>query len=112
MSSTRYICSLFAHFLLHHKLKSTNCVYINFDETPAYKAIFDGDLDIETLIKRKEKVSPAMHERMMEIFKEYIVVGGMPRVVQKFIDTNNFSSVLKLQRDIINDYSNNITNLS
>ena len=26
--------------------------YINFDENPAYKTIFDGDLDVETLIKQ------------------------------------------------------------
>ena len=26
--------------------------YLNFDENPAYRAIFDGDLDVETLIKQ------------------------------------------------------------
>lgn len=183
-----------------------HCVYINFDENPAYKAIFEGDLDMETLImqitlrvpkvelipgttliildeiqncpqaqtslkfitqdgrfdciatgsllginnreipsypvgyvqhldmysldfeeflwakgvtaqsisdikgyfERKEKIPRAMHERMMELFKEFIVVGGMPRVVQEFVNTNNFNSVLKLQRDIISDYASDI----
>ena len=33
-------------------LNYKNYIYINFDENPAYKAIFDGDLDIETLIKQ------------------------------------------------------------
>ena len=28
------------------------CVYINFDENPAYRAIFEGDLDMNTLIKQ------------------------------------------------------------
>jgi predicted AAA+ superfamily ATPase len=49
-----------------------------------------------------------MHDYLMEIFREYIVVGGMPRVVQEFVDTNNFSSVLKIQRDIISDYESDI----
>jgi len=49
-----------------------------------------------------------MHDRMMELFREYIVVGGMPRVVQEFVDSGNFISVLKLQRDIISDYANDI----
>ena len=40
----------------------------------------------------------------MELFKEYIAVGGMPRVVQTFVDTNNFNSVFKLQRDIVGNY--------
>jgi predicted AAA+ superfamily ATPase len=50
-----------------------------------------------------------MHERMMEIFKEYIVVGGMPRVVDEFVNTHNFASVLKIQKAIIDDYSDDIT---
>jgi predicted AAA+ superfamily ATPase len=37
-----------------------------------------------------------------------MVVGGMPRVVQEFVDTGNFNSVLKLQRDIISDYASDI----
>jgi len=65
--------------------------------------------DIKEYFEMKEKIPPAMHERMMELFREFIVVGGMPRVVQEFINTNNFNSVLKLQRDIINDYASDIT---
>jgi len=64
--------------------------------------------DIKGYFERKEKVPPAMHDRMMELLREYIVVGGMPRVVQEFADSGNFSSVLKLQRDIISDYSSDI----
>jgi len=64
--------------------------------------------DIKGYFERKEKVPPAMHDRMMELFREYIVVGGMPRVVQEFADSGNYSSVLKLQRDIISDYSSDI----
>lgn len=29
-----------------------NYIYINFDETPSYKDIFKGDLDVETIIKQ------------------------------------------------------------
>ena len=65
-------------------------------------------LDIKGYFEKKEKVPPAMHDRMMELFREYMVVGGMPRVVKEFVDTNNFASVLKLQRDIISDYTSDI----
>ncbi|MCL2721386.1 MAG: ATP-binding protein [Treponema sp.] len=65
-------------------------------------------LDIKEYFDKKEKVPNVMHDYMMDIFKEYIVVGGMPCVVQGFIDTNNFSSVLKLQKDIISDYASDI----
>ena len=179
---------------------------INFDENPAYRAIFDGDLDVETLIKQislrvpnaklipnetllfldeiqncprartalkflaidqrfdviasgsmlgihykdvpsypvgyvdtiemysldfeeflwanglttqsiddikqyfinKIKVPPAMHERMLALFKEYIVVGGMPRVVNEFVSNHNFATVLRIQKAIIHDYTDDI----
>jgi predicted AAA+ superfamily ATPase len=64
--------------------------------------------DIKGYFERKEKVPPAMHDRMMELFREYIVVGGMPGVVQVFADTGKFNSVLKMQRDIISGYASDI----
>lgn len=183
-----------------------NYIYMNFDENPGYKAIFDGDLDVENLIKqislrvpnanlipyktiifldeiqncpnartalkflaldkrfdviasgsllginyrevesfpvgyteqiemnsldfeeflwangvtsqsisdikeyfdKKEVVPSAMNERMMDLFKEYIVVGGMPRVVNDFIQNHNFANVLKIQKAIISDYEDDI----
>lgn len=53
----------------------------------------------EYFSERKE-VPEAMHQKMMELFKEYIVVGGMPRVVQEFVDTHNFKKVFRIQNDI------------
>lgn len=65
-------------------------------------------LDIKEYFEKKEKVPLAMHQRMMELFKEYIVVGGMPRVVDEFVTTHNFANVLKLQKGIISDYLDDI----
>ena len=65
-------------------------------------------LEIKSYYDRSEKLPPSMHERLMVLFREFIVIGGMPRVVQEFVDTGNFSSVLKIQRDIISDYANDI----
>lgn len=53
-------------------------------------------------------VSLSTHQRMMELFKEYIVVGGMPKVVSDFVTNHNFNNVLRLQRNIINDYRDDI----
>lgn len=57
---------------------------------------------------KKEQVPAAMHERMMQLFKEYIVVGGMPRVVNEFVTTHNFAAVSRIQKAIISDYTNDI----
>ncbi len=55
-----------------------------------------------------KKVPDAMHIRMLELFREYIVVGGMPAVVKNYIETKNFAEVLKLQQDIVRDYTDDI----
>lgn len=65
-------------------------------------------LDIKEYFDKKEKVPTAMHEKMLDLFKEYIVVGGMPRVVDEFVNTHNFASVLKIQKAIISDYLDDI----
>lgn len=57
---------------------------------------------------KKEQVPIAIHNKMMDLFKEYIVVGGMPRVVDEFVTNHNFNTVLKLQRNIVNDYKDGI----
>jgi predicted AAA+ superfamily ATPase len=49
-----------------------------------------------------------MHERMLELFKEYIVVGGMPRAVSEFVTNHNFANVFKIQKAIISDYTDDI----
>jgi predicted AAA+ superfamily ATPase len=64
--------------------------------------------DIKEHFDKKKTVPTAMHERMMELFKEYIVIGGMPRAVVEFVTTHNFANVLKVQRGIIDDYKDDI----
>jgi len=64
--------------------------------------------DIKEFFNKKKKVLPAVHEKMLELFKEYIVVGGMPRVVQDFVNNKNFSSVLQIQKSIVEDYKKDI----
>ena len=54
--------------------------------------------DVRAYFDKREKVLTAIHEKMMELFREYIIVGGMPRVVWEFVNTHNFASVLRLQR--------------
>lgn len=65
-------------------------------------------LEIKEYFMNKKQVPSAMHEKMMELFKEFIVVGGMPRVVANFVTNHNFANVLKIQRDIIDDYLDDI----
>ena len=82
---------------------------LDFEEFLWANGVLPGSVDdIREYFNKKKTVPRAMHERMMELFKEYIVVGGMPRVVDEFVTTHNFANVLKIQKAIVNDYTDDI----
>ena len=49
-------------------------------------------------------VLPVIHQRMHELFRQYMVVGGMPEAVKSFVTKNNLSFVLGTQKNIIESY--------
>lgn len=49
-------------------------------------------------------VNDAIHARMQQLLLQYIVVGGMPKAVTKFLETRHVGEVAKVQRSIIDDY--------
>ena len=49
-------------------------------------------------------VSASVHETMLRLFAAYMVVGGMPEIVQRYVDTHDIAQVVQLQRDILNLY--------
>ncbi|MBO5303248.1 MAG: ATP-binding protein [Lachnospiraceae bacterium] len=53
-------------------------------------------------------VDALIHDKMMELFRLYLIVGGMPEVVQRYIDTNNLQQVIELQKQIIAQYKKDI----
>jgi hypothetical protein len=55
-------------------------------------------------LSRREPIAEVIHGRMNELLLQYIVVGGMPAVVNRFINTHNLNEVLHMQRDIITGY--------
>lgn len=59
-------------------------------------------------ISNKE-VSKELNDKYLELFGEFMIVGGMPEVVQTFIDTNNFQEASKIQGKILADYQDDIS---
>ena len=49
-----------------------------------------------------------IHNDMLQKFRQYIAIGGMPEVVNNFIENSDYHEVLKIQRNILDDYSNDI----
>jgi len=49
-------------------------------------------------------VPEAIHNRMRQLLREYIIIGGMPAAVNKFLETHDVNQVIAVQRGIINGY--------
>ncbi|MDR1068696.1 MAG: AAA family ATPase [Clostridiales Family XIII bacterium] len=64
--------------------------------------------DLRRHFDEKSRIAPAVHEHMMALFKQYIVVGGMPEVVDTFVKTGHYGETLDVQRTIIKDYTDDI----
>lgn len=56
----------------------------------------------------KKKPMGAFHRRAMDYFRQYMIVGGMPQAVKKYIETRDFVKVDEVKRDILALYRNDI----
>jgi uncharacterized protein len=58
-------------------------------------------------------ISPAIHSRAFELFKEYMITGGMPEVVSRYVAMREtrvaaFNAVRSLQRELVDSYLDDI----
>ena len=59
-------------------------------------------------IRGVTSVPAALHKKMRQQLLQYTVVGGMPDVVQTFVDTKRLDEVLNMQRDIVRSYEDDM----
>lgn len=52
------------------------------------------------------------HEKALNLYYDYLAIGGMPEVVQKYIETNSMIDTIDIQSNIIESYKNDITKYS
>ncbi len=57
---------------------------------------------------RQEAVPLVVHEQMLKLLREYLVVGGMPAVVNKFVETKHFGLVQEEQEKILASYQEDV----
>lgn len=71
-----------------------------------------GATAIEALWEKLKAVEPlgsVEFNVLSDIFRDYMVVGGMPAVVDSYIANGNFSGTLAIQRQLLLDYEEDIT---
>ena len=63
---------------------------------------------IERRFAEREPVGEPMHRQIMDVFRQYLVVGGMPQVVKTFVETHDLAKVEFEKRNILNLYRDDI----
>ena len=58
--------------------------------------------------EERPPVDPIVHEKMMDLIRVYLIVGGMPSVVARYLATNNLQEVAQEQRAILALYRQDI----
>ena len=112
-------------------ITSGSLLGINYKEVSSYPVGFEEQismfpLDFEEFLWAKgisseiinelresyEIVKPVnnfLHERILKIYHEFLVVGGMPAVVDRFINNDDFMYTLRMQKGILDSYRNDIS---
>lgn len=63
---------------------------------------------LKTYYSSNEQIPTVLHDKYESLFREYIVVGGMPEVVADFVVNKDFNRVNKIQNDILDEYRDDI----
>ena len=107
-------------------IESGSLLGINYKDIPSYPVGFEEELrvfplDFEEFLWARgvdasvidllrecyaemRPVPDAIHERVMQMWREHLVVGGMPDVVRAFVSQNDFGRVVRAQRSIMSTY--------
>lgn len=57
----------------------------------------------------KKKPMGAFHKKATDYFRQYLIVGGMPQAVAKYVETRSFEDVDEVKRDILSLYRSDIS---
>ena len=89
--------------------------FINMYPLSFKEFLWANNVNDEIILKLKNcfdfliPVNETINDKILQYFKEYIVIGGMPNIVDTFIKNHDFNEVITLQRNILIDYRNDIT---
>ncbi len=78
---------------------------MDFEEFLWAKGVDEAVLEeVRDCFAQRRAISETIHTSMLRYFREYMCVGGMPYVVDRFLSTNDMNVVLEEQRDILEEF--------
>ena len=112
-------------------VESGSLLGINYKVVPSYPVGFEEEIKVypldfeeflwargvsgsvisvlENAYRCEAPVPDFIHEQISKYYREYLVVGGLPEVVQTFVSTNDFSQSYAIQKAILSTYRADIT---
>lgn len=66
-----------------------------------------GEIAIEAMkenFNKQQALSDTMHQKMMNLFKKYILVGGLPKAVEAFVERSNILEFRQIQKETYDLY--------
>ena len=82
---------------------------MNFFEFCRANRVSDKVLEhLSHCFQHRLPVDPVIHQKMLDLFHLYLIVGGMPAVVDTYLKTNNLTKVLAIQNGITATYKKDI----
>lgn len=78
---------------------------MDFEEFCIANGVQESTIDLlHDHFVQRTPVSAAVHETMMRLFRLYVVVGGMPDVVQRYVNTHDIAQVIEAQTSLLSLY--------
>ena len=112
-------------------VESGSLLGINYKDVSSYPVGFERELDMYPLdfeeflwacniseevvailkecYQNLQAVPEFLHNQIMERYRQYLIVGGMPEVVVTYLGNEDFNKTIAVQKDILNGYRNDIS---
>lgn len=65
--------------------------------------------EIKKCFENNTPMTSILHDKALELYYEYLTIGGMPEVVKEYINSNSLVTTIDYQKSIIESYKNDIT---
>lgn len=65
--------------------------------------------ELQQYMSSEVQIHESIHQKFEELFREFMVVGGMPEVVDAFVRNKDFGIVFEIQQNILNEYKDDIS---
>jgi len=95
--------------LLPSEEEETDMHPLDFEEFCWARGDFDTTPRIAELFAAQKPVGQAVHRKLMNDYRTYMLVGGMPQAVLRHLETNSLEEADKVKRHILRLYRNDIT---